>query len=179
MGWGGYWNSRVISLAFCLPMLVKAWVDAAFCPGYVSGFELNMRRTLAFDVAAQIEIGHGHNQVRAGVVVFGDNAAGLQFEIGDAHAVVDEQDVAGAAVEDVQCLFISIHSPFGRGRVAGFLVLQEFDDHVAVVRSDRFLPKWEKPPGTKWVSPSCSVSLTGGFPATSFSTCDIPRVTEM
>ena len=128
MGCGGYWKFQGDQLGILFAYVGQGVGGAAFCPGYVSGFELNLRRALAFDVAAQIEIGHGYDQMRAGVMVFGDNSAGLQFEVGDAHAVFYEQDVAGAAVQDVQASFLI---PWGRGRVAGFLVLQEFDDHVA------------------------------------------------
>ena len=51
---------------------------------------------------AEVEVGHGHQQVRAGVVVRGDDASGLEFEFGDADAVLDEEDFFGAAVEDFQ-----------------------------------------------------------------------------
>ena len=74
-------------------MLVRAWVSVAFCPGYVSGLELNLDWGFAFDVAAQIEIGYGYDQVGAGVMVFGQDAARLQLELGDADAVLDEENV--------------------------------------------------------------------------------------
>lgn len=35
---------------------------------------------------------------------------------------------------------------------------------------------WVKLPGVNSVSPSCSLSVTGGLPATSFSTSQAPRV---
>jgi len=54
---------------------------AGFCPGYLSGLQLNVRRGLAFEVAAQIEIRYSYDKVGAGVVVFGDDSARLQFKV--------------------------------------------------------------------------------------------------
>jgi hypothetical protein len=54
---------------------------AGFCPGYLSGLQLNVRRGLAFEVAAQIEIRYSYDKVGAGVVVFGDDSASLQFKV--------------------------------------------------------------------------------------------------
>jgi len=102
--------------------------QAAFFPGHVSGLESDLRRGRAFDIAAQVEIGHGYDQVRAGVMVFGQDAARLQLEFGGARAVLYEQDVLGPAVQDVQASFFV---PLGRRRAVGLFVLQEFDGDVA------------------------------------------------
>ena len=92
----------------------------AIYPDYVSGLDLNLGWGIAFDVAAQIQIGYSHDQVRAGVMVLGEDSTGLQVELGDADAVVDEENVVGAAVQDLQAaFFISILSPFGRRRLGG------------------------------------------------------------
>ena len=83
---------------------------------------------LAFDVAADIEVGDRYHEMRAGVVMAGDGRAGLQFDLGDAHAILHEHDVLRAAGEDVQAAFFV---PCGRRRFAGGFVLQEFDGDVA------------------------------------------------
>src|SRR5271170_5794225 len=73
-------------------------------PFGVSGFEVAGHGTLwtilvvALYVAAEIEVADGYEQVRAGVVVHGDNAAGLEFEFGDADTVFDEEDLFGAVL---------------------------------------------------------------------------------
>ena len=115
LGWAGedtcplglWWlrKFQCDQLGVLFPDVGQGVGGAAFCPGYVSGLELNVGRALAFYVAAQIEIGHGYDQVGAGVMVFRDDSAGLQFEVGDAYAVLDEENVAGAAVQDVQAAF--------------------------------------------------------------------------
>lgn len=68
-----------------------------------SGFEVDLGRGgLAFDVAAEVEVGDRDYEVRAVVVVPGNYGAGLEFEFGDADAVFDEEDLFGAAREDVE-----------------------------------------------------------------------------
>ena len=61
-------------------------------------------------------------------MVFGQDAPRLQLEFGDAGAVLYEENVQSAAVQDVQASFFV---PLARRRAAGFSVLQEFDGDVA------------------------------------------------
>ena len=81
-----------------------------------------MRRGFAFDVAAKIQIGDGYDYVRSVVVMFGDDAAGIELEVGGADVVFDEEDVLGAAVQDVEAAFFV---PFTGG--LELVALQEFD----------------------------------------------------
>jgi hypothetical protein len=97
---------------------------AAFSPRYVSGFEFHLRRGLAFNVAAQIEISQGYHEVGTVVMVFGYDSAGLQFQVGGADAVLYEEDLLGAAIQDVQAsLFVPLM------RHLRFIVSHEFDGH--------------------------------------------------
>ena len=70
--------------------------------------------------------------MRARVMMHGDHGSGLEFELGDADPVFDEEDFFGAAVKDVEAavVFWVRGIPVG-GRLAEFVVLQEFDIHVA------------------------------------------------
>ena len=79
-----------------------------------AGFEVAGHRAWAVpsDVAAKVEIGDGYQQVRAGVVVLGNYSAGLEFEFGDADAVFDEEDLFGAALEDVEGAVFVLGSHF-------------------------------------------------------------------
>src|SRR6266852_1929550 len=45
--------------------------QAAFYPGAVAGLELKIGRDLAFDLAAQVQVGDRDYQMRTGVMVFG------------------------------------------------------------------------------------------------------------
>ena len=96
-------------------------------PFCIAGLEVAGHGALSFQVAAEIEIGDGNEQTRAGVKVFRDRGAGLEFELGDADAVFDEEDFFSAALQDVET---SVFVPVG-GRVAEFVVLQKFDDDIA------------------------------------------------
>jgi hypothetical protein len=95
---------------------------AGFDPGGFSGFEFDLRWGLAFHVGAQVQVGNGDEDVRSVVMVFGDDAAGIQLEVGGADVVLDEEDVLSAAVEDVEAAFFV---PFTGG--VEFVALQEFD----------------------------------------------------
>lgn len=89
-------------------------------------------RPLAFDVAEEVEVGDGDEQVRASVVMRGDHAPGLEFELGDANAVFDEEDFFGAAVEDVEAaVFVGVGGVPVRWGLAQLFVLQDFDGHIA------------------------------------------------
>ncbi len=94
---------------------------AAGEPFCIAGLEVAGHGALTFDVAAEIEIGDGNEQTRAGVMVFGDRGAGLEFELGDADAVFDEEDFFSAALQDVEA---SVFVPVG-GRVAELCRLAE------------------------------------------------------
>jgi len=60
-------------------------------------------------------------------VVLGDCSVGLEFEFGGADAVFYEEDLFGAALEDVEG---SVFVPVGGG-VAESLVFQDLDGYVA------------------------------------------------
>lgn len=87
---------------------------------------------LAFDIAAEFVVGEGDNQIRAGVVVQGFDATGLEFELGDADAVFDKENFFGATVEDVEAAVVLwVGGVPVRGRFVEFVVLAEFDGDVA------------------------------------------------
>ena len=58
---------------------------------------LDVGLTVAVEIAAEVQVGDGDQEVRAGVVVRGDYAAGLEFEFGGADSVFDEDDLLRAA----------------------------------------------------------------------------------
>ena len=64
-------------LCILLPELVSGIGDAALDPGYVSGLELNAGRAFALEVAAQIQIAHGDQQMRSRVMMLGTTPPGL------------------------------------------------------------------------------------------------------
>jgi len=97
-------------------------------PFDVSGFELGRGGAAAFDVAAEVDVGDGDDEVRAVVVMAGDDASGLELDFGDAGVVFDEEDFLRAGVEDVEA---AVFVPVGGGCGAGFFVLHEFDGDVA------------------------------------------------
>jgi hypothetical protein len=82
---------------------------------------------LAFDGFFEGQVGDGDYQNRAGVMVFGDYSAGLEFEFGGADSVFDEEDLFGAVVEDGNAAVFVL---FGGGLAEGF-VFENFDRHVA------------------------------------------------
>ena len=90
---------------------------------------MESRGLLAFDIAAQIEVGDGNHQMRAGVVMAGNVRTGIQIGFGYAHAVLDEHNVLRAAAhKNVEAAFFV--PGWGRIFARGF-VLQELDGHVA------------------------------------------------
>ena len=101
-------------------------------PFGVAGFEVGGHGALgavgrvAFDVAADVEIGDGDQQVRAGVVVHGNDSAGLEFEFGSADAVFDEENFRGSA----GCVRGGVFIPFCGG-VAEVGIVEDFDGDVA------------------------------------------------
>ena len=122
---------------------------AAFNPDCFSGFDLNLRRAFAFDVAAQIQVGDGYDYVWSVVMVFGKDAAGIELQVGGADTVFDEENVQGAAVQDVEAAFFI---PLVRE-----LRLVVFMSSTAMTwkgLSERFFAVWAKGPGTNTVSPS-------------------------
>ena len=119
---GRYGNSSVTSLAFCVPMLVTVWVSPALAQAASPALSSNLRWAFAFDVGAEMQVGDGYDYVRSVVMVFGDDATGIELDVSGADAVFDEEDVLGAAVEDVEAAFFV---PF-TGRFE-LVALQEFD----------------------------------------------------
>ena len=104
-------------------------------PFGVAGFEVGGPRAHALDVAAvvlsKIEVGDGDEEMRAGVVVHGDDDAGLEFELGDADGVFHEEDLLSATGEGFKgAVFIFLRIPW-TGGVAQRFVLEDFDGDVA------------------------------------------------
>jgi hypothetical protein len=66
-----------------------------------AGLAMAGHRAHAFDVARKFQIGDRDQQMRAVVVVTREHSTGLQFDLRNAHSVVDEQDVLRAAGEDL------------------------------------------------------------------------------
>src|SRR5580658_273227 len=96
-------------------------------PFAIAGFEVAGHGALAFYVAADVEVAYGYQQVRAGVMVPGRDAAGLEFEFGDADAIFDEEDLFGPAGEGFEA---AVFVPF-RGRGAEGFVVYDFYGYVA------------------------------------------------
>ena len=86
---------------------------------------------VALDVAADVEIADGYQEVRAGVVVHGDYCAGLEFEYGGADGVFDEEDLLGAAGEGFEAAVFILRGIPWRGCVAEGGVFEDFDGYVA------------------------------------------------
>jgi hypothetical protein len=104
---------------------------AAGDPFGIAGVEVEGFGGFAFFVAAEVEIAHGDKEVRAGVVMQGDYGAGLEFGFGGADVVFDEEDLDGAAVENVQrAIFVFAGVPFWGGGAEGG-VFEEFYGDVA------------------------------------------------
>jgi len=101
---------------------------AAGEPLHVAGLENAWHGALAYDIAAHLQVGYRDQQVRARMVMAGHSGARLQLGFGDAHAVLNEDDVLRASGEDVEAAFFV---PLRRRRLAGGFVLQKFDSHVA------------------------------------------------
>jgi hypothetical protein len=101
---------------------------AAGEPLHVAGLENARHGALAYDIAAHLQVGYRDQQVRAGVVMAGHGGAGLQLGLGDADAVLNEDDVLRATGEDVEA---AVFVPFRWRSFAGGFVLQEFDGYVA------------------------------------------------
>src|ERR1700757_2947146 len=55
--------------------------------------EMAWHRALAFYVTADFQIRHRHEQMWATVMVRGNHATGLQFDLGNSHSVFYEQNV--------------------------------------------------------------------------------------
>jgi hypothetical protein len=105
---------------------------AAGEPLHVAGLENAWHGALAYDIAAHLQVGYRNQQVRAGMVMAGHGGTGLQLGLGDADAVLDEDDVLRASGEDVEAaFFVPVHSPLCRRVLAGGFVLQELDGHIA------------------------------------------------
>jgi hypothetical protein len=104
-------------------------------PFGVAEFQVSGDRGLTRDVAADVEVGDGYQQIRAGLVVYGGDSAGLEFEFGDADGVFDKHDLLRATVEDfegaVLILLDGLFSIPGRRGVAEGFVLEDFDGDVA------------------------------------------------
>jgi hypothetical protein len=73
---------------------------------------------VAFDVATDIEIGDGDEEMRAGVMVHGNDSAGLELELGGTDGIFDEENLFGAVGKDAQtAVFRFLRIPRA-GRVA-------------------------------------------------------------
>ena len=100
-------------------------------PPGVAGLEVAghqaLHASVALNVVAEIEIGNGYQKVRAGVAVHGDCSSGLEFELGSAHRIFDEENLFSPVIQDGQA---AVFIPFGRGATEGF-VLKQFDRDIA------------------------------------------------
>ena len=81
----------------------------------------------ANNVAADIEVGDGDQEVRPIVVVHGDNSPGLEFEFRDANSIFDEENFLRATVEGFEA---AVLLPVSGGVAEGF-VFENFDGDVA------------------------------------------------
>ena len=130
---------------------------AAEEPFGVAGLEVSGHGGVAFYVAAEvfskIEVAHGYEEVRAGVMVHGNDSAGLEIEFGDADAVFDEENLFGAAAEDVEgAVFVPV-----RGGLAEGFVLEDLDGDVAEGLIAEIARDVGEGGGAKRVSPSWSL----------------------
>ena len=101
-------------------------------PLHVAGLDLYGAGGLALDVAAEVQVGDGDDQVWAGVVMAGYGRARLQLGLGYAHAVLHKHDVLRPAGQDMQAAFFV---PLRRRRLVGGFVLQQFDRYGAEWRA--------------------------------------------
>ena len=100
-------------------------------PSHFAGLEAFGPGCLAFDRGAQVDVGNGYQQERAGVMVRGDCGSGLEFEFGGSDCVFYEEDLLGASRESFQgSVFVLVGIPLGGG-VAEVFVVYDFYGHVA------------------------------------------------
>ena len=97
-------------------------------PLHIAGLKVSRHRALAFDVAAHFEIADRDQQVRAGMMMAGQDCPRLQLDFGNPHAIFYEPDVLGSAIDHVQPAFFV---PLGWRRLARLYVLKELDSHIA------------------------------------------------
>ena len=97
-------------------------------PLHIAGLKVSRHRALAFDVAAHFEIADRDQQVRAGMMMAGQDCPRLQLDFGNPHAIFYEPDVLGSAIDHVQPAFFV---PLGWSRLARLFVLKELDSHIA------------------------------------------------
>ena len=116
------------------------------------------------DVAADFQSVDRYQQVGAGVVVLGDYCAGLEFEFCRADSVFDEEDLFGAAWEDLRArssfLFASDYFAVELRR--------DSSPRISMARCGRggaalLCAMWAKVAEEKRVSPSWSLTVTGGL----------------
>jgi len=99
-----------------------------FCfAGFHVGGGVSGGEGLAFDGFFEGQVGNGDYENGSGVMVFGDYAAGLEFEFGGADGVFDEEDLFCAMVEDGEA---AVFIPFCGGAAQG-RVFENFDGDVA------------------------------------------------
>lgn len=100
---------------------------AAGQPFDVPGLELAGHRTLPVDVAADLEVAHGHQQVRTVVMVAGHRGSRLQLDRRDAGAVADEEHLD----PPTRKLLVATLLRPGRRRLAKLVILHQLDGHIA------------------------------------------------
>lgn len=86
---------------------------------------------MAFDGFFEGQVGDGDDENGAGVMVFGNDSAGLEFEFGGADGVFDEEDLFGTVVEDGEAAVFVFRWVPRRGCVAQGGVVEDFDGDVA------------------------------------------------
>ena len=138
------------------PLLVRVLGVAAGRPPGFSGRHGDEVGPFSFslDAAAHLVIVNGHHQLRTDGMMHGDDGSGLQFEFGDADAVLDEKNFFAAALEDGEAAVF-----LGMGRIPMGGSLAKFC-RPAEARSRRygkagrkdFRKMWAKGPGTTLTS---------------------------
>src|ERR1700756_4736053 len=96
-------------------------------PRNVTGFDVNRRGDLAFNIAAYVDIGNRDHKVRPVVTMAWNDSSGLELEFRNAGIVLYEKYFLRASVQDMKAAFLI---PLGRRR-AEFFVLHELDGDVA------------------------------------------------
>jgi hypothetical protein len=105
----------------------QTWGEPLDVAGLEVGRHGDWRGAFERGVGCEFHIGDGDEEVRAGSMLLGDNASGLEFDFGGADGVFDPEDLFGATLEDVEAAgFLPL-----AGGAAELVVLQEFDGEVA------------------------------------------------
>src|ERR1039458_1852949 len=106
---------------------------ASWQPLDLARFEFSRHGSSAFNIAAQVKIADRHQQVRTIMVMAGNGSARIEIDLGDAHAILHEENFDANTREGLVAAF---HWPTGDRR-SHLLILEQFNRHVA----KRLLPE--------------------------------------